>query len=405
MSTPRRGILRRIGPGLVTACVVIGPGSILTSSQVGARAGYDNLWVVVVSVFLMAAYVTMGMRLGAVTDVSITELIRRHLHPALALFIGFGVCFIATAFQFGNNLGAQAALSTYIETDYWPLVLNAIVLAVLFGFGNLYPVLERLMTGFVAVMLIAFAINLVFARPDFTRIVQGLIPVKGVELELPLLGLVGTTFVISAALYQSYLSRFKGWKAEDLPDGQIDAWVSAGIMCLITLMIMTTAASVLQGHELVSVADVANQLEPMFGEKGRIIFCVGMFAAAFSSFIVNSMIGGFVLSDALRLGDHPDQKTPKLMTAGVLLIGMGVAMYVIATGTKPLPAIIAAQALTVVASPVIAGTMLWLCNQQDVMGSHRNGWGLNVTGGIGFLILLAMSIYTLTEKVLPAVTG
>ena len=33
----------RIGPGLITACVVIGPGSIMTSSKIGANDGYAML--------------------------------------------------------------------------------------------------------------------------------------------------------------------------------------------------------------------------------------------------------------------------------------------------------------------------------------------------------------------------
>ena len=36
----RRQWYQAIGPGLITACVVIGPGSILTSSKVGATFGF-----------------------------------------------------------------------------------------------------------------------------------------------------------------------------------------------------------------------------------------------------------------------------------------------------------------------------------------------------------------------------
>ena len=46
---PRRWY-QALGPGLITACVVIGPGSILTSSKVGAANGYALSWVVVASV-------------------------------------------------------------------------------------------------------------------------------------------------------------------------------------------------------------------------------------------------------------------------------------------------------------------------------------------------------------------
>ena len=401
--TRRPGILAAIGPGLVTACVVIGPGSILTSSSVGADDGFSKIWVVIASVLAMLTYVVLGMRLGVVAQQSAGELITGHLHRGVAILIGMSVFFISAAFQFGNNLGAHSALSTYIDFNYWPVVLNAIVLCVLFGFRDLYVFVEKAMTCFVALMLIAFAINLWFARPDLSEFAQGLLPLDGLEsIGLPLLGLIGTTFVITAAFYQSYLVRFKGWHQKDLRRGVLDACVSAILMGLITVMIMSTAAAVLRGQELQGVGDVANQLEPLFGEKGRAIFCLGLFSAAFSSFIVNSMIGGFIFSDGLGLGSTPEDRWPRIMTAAVLLIGMGVAIYVIQTGVRPVPAIVAAQAVTVLAAPLIAAAMLWLTNLNAVMGQHRNGVFLNLAGGISLLLLIGMSIFTAVEKVLPA---
>ena len=56
--------------------------------------------------------------------------------------------------------------------------------------------------------------------------------------------LVGTTFVISAAFYQSYLVRFRGWKTDQLRAGLVDARFGAVIMMVLTLMIITTAAAV-----------------------------------------------------------------------------------------------------------------------------------------------------------------
>ncbi len=82
---------------------------------------------------------------------------------------------------------------------------------------------------------------------------------------------------------------------------------------------------------------------------------------------------------------------------------MIVALITIASGKPPMPAIVFGQAVTVIASPLVAGVLLWLCNRRDVMGEERNGWGLNVLGGLGFLMLLAMAAYTATYKVWPAV--
>ena len=42
-----KSTLRTLGPALIVASVVLGPGSILTASQVGASFGYELVWVLV----------------------------------------------------------------------------------------------------------------------------------------------------------------------------------------------------------------------------------------------------------------------------------------------------------------------------------------------------------------------
>lgn len=399
---------QRIGPGLVTACVVIGPGSILTSSKLGSEHGYSMIWVVLVSVFFMLIYTSLGAKLGTVTQESTCTLLAQNVGRPLTVLIGCGVFFISAAYQFGNNLGVHSALENYTTFKYGIVIFNAISIAFLFGFKNLYKLIERLMSVFVGLMLVSFAINLFFAKPDLLEMAQGVIPSSNGGssesiLNISLLGLVGTTFVITAAFYQSYLARFKGWKVNDLKDGRIDARVSAGIMALITIMIMSTAAAVLRGQELSGVGDVGNALKPLFGEKGQVLFCIGLFSAAYSSFIVNSMIGGFILSDSLGLGSTPQDKSTRILTAVVLLTGMCVALYVIKSGIRPVAAIVAAQAVTVIAAPLAAGGLLLLTSSKKVMGEHRNGILMNIFAGIGFVLLLGMAWYIATEKVLPQI--
>ena len=47
---------RSIGPALITACVVFGPGSLLVSSNVGASYGYELLWLLLLLGLLMGTY-------------------------------------------------------------------------------------------------------------------------------------------------------------------------------------------------------------------------------------------------------------------------------------------------------------------------------------------------------------
>tara|TARA_B100001029_G_scaffold31790_1_gene23797 strand:+ start:1732 stop:2970 length:1239 start_codon:yes stop_codon:yes gene_type:complete len=401
---PRRWY-QALGPGLITACVVIGPGSILTSSKVGASQGYGMSWVVVTAVVFMMTFTMMASRLGVVAKESPGKILTNSAGRWLAVLIGLSVFFIASAFQFGNNLGVHTAFNAYIKFDWIVVIFNAAAIAFLFLFKNLYKALEKLMMGFVGLMLLAFAANLIFAKPDLIEWAKGLVPGAQTELDITVLGLVGTTFVIAAAYFQIYLVRQKNIEREDLSASLVDSRVGACLMALITLMIMGTAASVLRGKELADAGAVATQLEPLFGSWGKGLFCLGLFSAAYSSFLINSMIGGFVLSDGLGLGSDPEDKWTRYMTTVVLLTGMGVALYVINTGAKPVAAIVMAQAVTVIAGPLMAGVLLWLCNRKDLMGEDRNTPPMNALGGVGFVLLLAMAWYTATAKVWPKVSG
>jgi len=256
--------------------------------------------------------------------------------------------------------------------------------------------------------LLSFAVNLLFAQPSPKEFFAGFIPVVGSKvagqdpsdlLDISLLALVGTTFVITAAYNQAYLVQQKGWNKKDLSDGLIDARIGSVIMGLITVMLMSTAAAALRGQELNDVRDVAAGLKPAFGESGRMLFCLGLFSAAYSSFLVNSMIGGFIAADGLGLGSKATDFWPKALTTAVLLTGMTVALLVLRAKFNPVPAIVAAQAVTVIAAPLVAGALWWLTNRADIMGKDRNTLPINLAAGVGFVLLLAMAAYTAGVKI------
>jgi NRAMP (natural resistance-associated macrophage protein)-like metal ion transporter len=416
-----------VGPGLITACVVIGPGSILTSSQVGAAYGYRMSWVVLLAAVLMLVFMTLGAKLGVVTGRSTGDLVAQRAGRWLAALIGCSVFFISASFQFGNNLGVVSAFAEFEPQlkqlpflhldyllDYIIVAFNLLAILFLFVFHNLYRFIERLMMLLVAVMLLSFTINLFFARPSLIELLQGFVPSvaalgqhagSGESATLALLALVGTTFVITAAYFQSYLVRQKGWTADDVSDGMMDVRVGVVIMGLITLMLMSTAGAELRGQTLNSLADVAAGLKPAFGVRGHALFCLGLFAAAYSSFLVNSMIGGFILADGLGLGSKPSDLAPRLLTVAVLLTGMIVALLVSHAGLNRVLAIVSAQAVTVVAAPLVAGALLWLTSRRDVMGDQRNGPVLNVLSLLGFGMLLVMAWYTALYKVWPQLSA
>lgn len=382
-NTTKRWGLRSIGPAIIVASVAVGPGSVLSASRNGYDFGYQTVWVVVAAGVLMFAMTALSGRLGVGLKGTICDELAAGLGRPVAALVGISLFLVAACFQFGNNLGVIAALEPFYDRNsnwgkFLPIAvianMNVLVITALFGFRALYRPVEKLMKFLIGMMVIGFAANIFFAKPDWAAAAAGLVPQLPVprnadtttslaERLQPMIAMFATTFVVGGALYQSYLVRQKGWTVNDARKGLIDSAVGIFVVVLITGVILATAASMLNANpdaKFDTVADVAKQLQPAFGEKAKILFSLGIFAAAFSSFLVNAMIGGTVMSDGLGLGGSMDNLAPKMFTVLGLAIGMNVALYMVATDQKPVQLIIAAQALTVLANPVMAGALVYL---------------------------------------------
>lgn len=382
--------LRSIGPAIIVASVVLGPGSILTSSKTGCTFGYNMLWLVALTTLLMIGMTALAARTGVSLERSpCDELAGRGGRP-LAALIGLVLFGIVACFQFGNNAAVIAALQPYCgDGDLWPwLVLGGInltVLIILFAQSRLYKRIELLMKILIGVMVLGFVGNLFFARPDFAAVGQGLIPnlPEGLEPSLlpkrsedgvedplmPIQALIGTSFSIAGAFYTAYLVRDRGWTKDKLGRSQLDSVVGICVLGLLSMTIMVTAAAVLHGKveasELGSVDDLARQLRPLFGGTATVLFSLGILAGALSSFLVNAMIGGAMLSDGLGLGSSMNAQSPRICTALALLIGMGVAIAMQRSGEPPLRLIYFAQALTVIGNPLLAAVLLWFARRVE----------------------------------------
>ncbi|WP_417379796.1 Nramp family divalent metal transporter [Gimesia sp.] len=405
-------ILSSLGPAIITASVVLGPGSILSASKIGHTYAYQMSWVLVIAVIMMIAMTALSARLGIQLKGTICDELAERAGRPVAAATGVILFLIAACFQFSNNLGVLAAVEPFMKegNDYSLAIIigmNAFIILALYGFKHLYGLIEKLMKLLVAIMIIAFAINLFQVKPDWLKAIAGLIPslpeqaANGAgmkEVMTPIVAMYATTFSVAGAFYQSYLVRQKGWTRENLKQGLIDSTLGISMLGLITLMVLITAAKVLYQNPdvetLTSVSDVATSLEPGFGKSAMVIFSLGIFAGAFSSFLVNAMIGGSILADGFGLGGYIDQKWPKLFTVFALMVGMAVAIYTKTMGQKPVGLIIFAQSLTVLGIPMLAIAMLWLATRADMKGENAIPAWMKILGFIGLITSVLLAIRT-----------
>ena len=399
MDTKKKSWLGRIfliiGPGFVTASVVIGPGSISTNSKIGAYYGYELIWVLAASIISMVIFTVMAARFGVVSEVPILQVVANKYGRWLAVWVGISAYFMSAGFNFGNNLGLATAMQsiTGISENVWPPLFCVTAAIIIFTSSDLYKVLERIMMVLVVVMIGAFAANLFFTKPDGIGVLSGFIPRLPEGSITTVAGLSGTTFCINAAIYQAYLVQDKGWKVENYKKCIKDSVAGVVVLGFISLMIMVTAASSLHPRGiLVSTAgDMAFQLEALFGMWAKFIFCIGLLAASFSSLIVSSFLGGGLLSDSLGWGGSIRNIRTKILALIIMLIGMTIAVFFRGNVVN---AIVFAQASTLFGFPAIALVLMLVLNSKKIMEKYRNRWWENVLAVFGICLLFWMMINT-----------
>ncbi len=393
----------------MVAAVVLGPGSILTSSKVGAGFGPLGIPVVILAAILMIGMVALAARIGVIYQNSACDEIASRLGRPVAVLVGLILFLVVALFQSSNNVAVVAGLSPLVEmmtggtTLSLPVKVslvigfNAFVIASLYLMRNLYSSVEKLMKILIGVMVVAFLVNFLVAYLTPRTFEPIANPAKG-DL-IALLGMIGTTFSVGGAFYQCYLVKEKGWGLGEVKRGVIDSIVSISVLGGVTLVILLTAARVFYGHPgevtLKSVDDVARQLEPLFGSWATVMFSLGIIAGAFSSFLVNAMIGGTVMADSIGKGSRLSQPWPLHLTTVALLVGMIIAISSIAWGEESTVTLITlAQALTVLGIPALAAALVYLGTRKELTGERKVPSWILVLSSAGFLISCLLAVRT-----------
>jgi manganese transport protein len=149
-------------------------------------------------------------------------------------------------------------------------------------------------------------------------------------------------------------------------------------MCVIvgvTSIILMTSAATFYGKvspdDLKDAGRMSSQLKAVFGPFAAYIFCFGFLAGAFSSFLVNSMIGGHVFADGLGLSSSLKSNATLHSTTAALLIGMTVGILSLTTDFDRATTIVIAQASTVIGGPAVVAGLLYLGVRQRLKSQPK----------------------------------
>jgi len=381
-----------LGPGIITAALVFGPGKITIATKLGADYGFSLLWLVVVAIFFMVIFTSMAARIGIATDVSLLTTIRQKWGNPIAIAIGFGVFLVTASFQAGNSIGIGIALGemTHSSTVQWIIICNIIGISLLF-FRSFYGVLVKIMIALIVLMLFAFITTMFVVKPGFAEVGGGLIPTLPQGSSTLVIAFIASCFSIVGAFYQSYLVQERKRIHPEVKQKGNESLTGILILGVMAAIVLICGATVLfpAGIKVNNAADMAKALEPLFGKYASMVFLLGLFGASSSALIGNASAGGTLLGDALGYGSNLSSKAVRSLIALVMIIGATIA---IVFGKLPIELIVLAQSVTILIVPFIGVAMYSIANNSHIMGHLKNTLAIKLSGGLGLLILILLAL-------------
>ncbi|MGH2367514.1 MAG: NRAMP family divalent metal transporter, partial [Chloroflexota bacterium] len=154
-----------LGPGLVAASAGNDAGGIATYASVGARYGYDLIWMMVAMLFAMVAVQEQCARMGAVTGKGLSDLIRERFGPRWTVVAM--LCFLIAngGVTVSEFVGVGAAAELFGVSRYLAVPVIAALVWWLIVKGN-YRRVERLFLALTLVFL-AYPVAAFIAGPDW----------------------------------------------------------------------------------------------------------------------------------------------------------------------------------------------------------------------------------------------
>lgn len=306
-----------VGPGYLVATGYMDPGNWATALAGGSRFGEALLFVAALSSLMAILLQSLSARLALATGRDLAQLCgERYPRP-----VAFGLWAIA-----------QTAI---VATDLAEVIGTAIGLQLLFGMPLLFGVaftaldvflilaLQRLgfswLEAFVGALLIvialAFAGQLILARPDLAQIARGLLPPAALFTDRDMLylalGILGATvmphnlFLHSGAVLTRAVGPTLGEKSEAIRFATLDSTIALSFALLIngSILVLAAAAFHAKGHtDVVELQQAHALLAPLLGTTlAAHLFALALLGCGLNSTVTATLSGQIVMEGFINL--------------------------------------------------------------------------------------------------------
>jgi len=404
-----------LGPGLVSASAGNDVGGIATYASVGARYGYDLIWMMVLITVPLIVIQEQCARMGAVTGKGLNDLIREEFGPRWTVIAMLGLLIANGGVTATEFVGIGAAAWLFGISRYVMVPIMAVVVWWLIVKGN-YRQVERVFLA-LTLVFIAYPISAVLARPDWgLALHSAVVPTFRPDPEYILLfvATVGTTISPYMQVGQQDLVVEKGVTVGELASTRVGVIVGSIFAILVAIFIIIATAGTLyesavqngQAGVVITTADqAARALEPLAGRYAEALFAIGIFGASMLAAAVLPLATALSVCEAFgweRGVDLDLREAPIFYGLLTFLIGAG-ALVALIPGVPVIRLLIVVQVVNGLVLPILLVLITRIAGNREVMGRYANGRFLRtvawVITGVMTLLALMMVVTTLLEIV------
>ena len=353
------------------------------------------LGVMLIATLIAIELQFFSAQLGIVTQKGLSEnIVSSTSGPVKTIVVSLvvvGILLGNSSFEVGNIVGTSVGIGNLASQKDSIIVVPCIVLVCCLVLWNgKYAIIERVLGIVVLVMAFCFVVSSVLLKPDFALLFKGLLDLRIFNKDILLAGaLLGTTIGSYQLFLHSRSASEKWHSVNDIKTMAIDTGVSIGLGGLISISIISLAATASQkyGIEEMTIVDFSSSLSRPLGKIGKGIFDVGLVAAGLSSAITAPLAAAYTISGLTSEKYHNSRLFFKAVWGIVLLFGGIVALV---WKSSPSYIITTVQVINAIILPMIVILLIYCLNQKN--NDKRNSIVENLILGIIVCICFAIGL-------------
>jgi manganese transport protein len=313
-----RKILAFFGPAYLISVGYMDPGNWATDLAGGSQFGYALIWVLLMSNIMALLLQSLSARLGIVTQRDLAQASRE----TYSKFVNYILYFLAeiaiAACDLAEVLGMAIGLNLLFDIS----LINGVFITVLDTFLLLFLInkgirkMEAFIIALVAIIGCSFIFEMIFAQPEVSKIISGLVPSLPNDTALYIaIGIIGATvmphnlYLHSSLVQTRKFDRSKQGIKQALKYNFIDSTIALNLAFFVNAAILILAAATFHKNgyfEVAEIQDAHQLLAPLLGTKwAPILFAVALIAAGQSSTITGTLAGQIVMEGYLNLRIQP----------------------------------------------------------------------------------------------------